>query len=408
VPLDSRDLGRRLRRAVEARAAGAATLLLDRHGELAATVARGGTAEAEAGVAPLLAGFLERAPLPPSSLAVRLSLDLGLSRAAREALGERRGSIVVVEAGTGAVLAAVSDARTLAREGAAAFTQRREPASIAKLLTTAAAYRAGVDADAEIARMTCTGVERYGGRPLWCPFRAGPLEGLDHALALSCNIAFANLGTRLGAERMVAEYRAWGFDGGDDALLGAAGRVHTPPRDPRQLADLSVGLEVADVTPLHAALLAAVVASGGRMPVPRLVTGVCGMLGLVDAPSPRPKGSEVVAPAIARRLRRAMEAVAAFGTGASLAPAAFPVALKTGTAAEWGRGYHTNYVGFGPPEDPTVAFCVRVTNERNSPAVTRATREVTRRLLAALADRRAALGSPARRQARTDRAKGPG
>ena len=72
--------------------------------------------------------------------------------------------------------------------------------------------------------------------------------------------------------------------------------------------------------------------------------------------------------------------------------------MKTGTAAEWGRGYHVNYIGMGPLPDPAVAFCVRVTNERTSPAVNRAAREVTRRLLAALADRRPALESAARRR----------
>jgi peptidoglycan glycosyltransferase len=392
VPLDSRGLGTRLRRAFDARERGAVLLLLDRNGELAATVGRGGAVEAEAGAASLLAGVLGRAALVPDGPAVRLSIDLGLSRAAREALGERRGSIVLVEPSTGAVLAAVSDERTLDAEGAAAFTQRREPASIAKVLTAAAAYRAGLDADAEIRRTTCTGVERYGGKPLWCPFPAGPLDGLDHALALSCNVAFASLGVRLGAERMTAEYRAWGFGAGEQALLGTAGRVHAAPRDPRQVADLSVGLEVADVTPLHAALLAAVVANDGRMPAPRLVTGACGMLGLRNAASPPPPGAEVVPPAIARRLRRAMEAVAAFGTGTGLAPRGFPIAMKTGTAAEPGRGYHANYIGMGPLPDPAVAFCIRVTNEHNSPAVTRAAREVARRLLGALADRRASLG----------------
>ncbi len=404
VPLDSRGLGVRLRRAREARGEGAATLLLDRHGELAGTVARDGAPAAESETAPLLAGVLERTEALPAGLAVRLSIDLGLSRAAREALGERRGSIVLVEPRTGAVLAAVSDERTVAAEGAAAFTQRREPASIAKVLTSAAAYRAGLDADAEIGHMSCTGVERYGGKPLWCAFPAGRLDGLDHALAVSCNVAFANLGTRLGAERMVAEYRAWGFDAGGDALLGAAGRVHAPPLHPRQVADLSVGLEVADVTPLHAALLAAVVANDGLLPVPRLVTGRCGMLGLTDTPAPLPRASVVVAPAIARRLRQAMEAVATFGTGASLAPRGFALAMKTGTAAEPGRGYHVNYIGAGPLPDPTFAFCVRVTNERSSPAVTRAAREVTGRLLAALAERRASLETAARRQRQLARA----
>jgi len=149
-----------------------------------------------------------------------------------------------------------------------------------------------------------------------------------------------------------------------------------------------VGLELADVTPLHAALLAAVVANDGRLPEPRLVTGSCGRLGLGDEPLPLSAARDVLEPALARRLRRAMEAVAGYGTGAGLAPPGFPIAMKTGTSAEPGHGYHVNYIGMGPLPDPAVAFCVRVTNERTSPAVTRAARDVTRRLLAALADRR--------------------
>jgi peptidoglycan glycosyltransferase len=395
--LSSRGLGAKLRRTLAARDAGATTLLLDRQGDLAATVA-GGAVAAEPDAAPLLAGVLERLPALPAREAVRLSVDLSLSRAVREALGGRRGSIVLVEPRTGAVLAAVSDDRTAAAEGTAAFTQRREPASIAKVITTAAAYRAGLDADAEIKRMTCAGVERYGGKPLWCAFHAGPLEGLDHALALSCNIAFANLGTRLGRDRMEDEYRRWGFGAGAGALLGAAGRVHTRPATPRQLADLSIGLELVDVTPLHAALLAAVVANDGRLAEPQLVTGPCGPLGLTDDPLPLPGGRDVVGPEVARTLRRAMEAVAAYGTGAGLAPPGFPVAMKTGTASEWGSGYHVNYVGMGPLPEPSVAFCVRVTHERTSHAVTIAARDVTRALLRVLADRRLALDSAARRR----------
>ncbi len=323
APLASRGLGTRLRRALEARDAGAATLVLDRRGELLATVGRDGRLEAEADAAPFLSGVLPKLPALPAGDAARLSVDLDLSRLAREALGGRRGSIVLVEVRSGAVLAAVSDERTAAAEGAAAFTQRREPASIAKVLTAAAALRAGVDVDAEIRKMTCTGVERYGGQPLWCAWPAGPLEGLDHALAVSCNIAFANVGVRLGAERLVAEYRLWGFDepGG---LLGAAGRVHTPPRTPRQVADLADGLTLVDVTPLHAALLAAVVANDGRRPEPRLLTGSCGRLGLTDGPTLPLAGRDVLEPAAARRLRRAMQAVTESGTGAGLAPLASP------------------------------------------------------------------------------------
>ena len=388
VPLASRGLGARLARVLAARDKGARALLVDAGGELVATVDARGLLQQAPDAAGLVPGLLERLPVTRGSPATRLTVDLELSRIALFALGDARGSIVLVDARTGAVRAAVSDALTAAREAAAPFTQRREPASIAKILTAAAAYRAGVDPDAAIARMTCTGVERYGAEPLWCAFPGGPLAGLDDALARSCNVAFANVATRLGASRVRDEYRRWGFDAGEGALLGGAGRVHTEPRTPRQLADLSIGLEVVDVTPLHAALLAAVVANDGRLAEPRLVTGPCGPLGLTGTSNEPVASREVLDPKVARRLRQAMEAVVRSGTGAGLAPPEFEVAMKTGTAAERGQGYHINYIGMGPLPEATLAFCVRVTHEPSSPAVTTAARAVTRRLLAALADRR--------------------
>jgi hypothetical protein len=386
VPLASRGLGARLARVLAAREAGARALLVDTSGELVAIVDAAGLLRQVPDAAGLVPGLLERLPATGGSPATRLAVDLELSRIARFALGDARGSIVLVDARTGAVRAAVSDALTAALEPAAPFTQRREPASIAKLLTAAAAYRAGVDPDAAIARMTCTGVERYGGQALWCAFPGGPLTGLDEALAQSCNIAFANVGTRLGVSRVRDEYRRWGFDAG--ALLGSAGRVHSEPRTPHQLADLSVGLELVDVTPLHAALLAAVLANDGRMPEPRLVVGRCGLLGLSGTRDEPGASREVLDPDVARRLRQAMVAVARSGSGAGLAPRQFEIAMKTGTAAERGQGYHVNYIGIGPLPTATFAFCVRVTHAPTSPAVTTAARAVTRRLLSALALRR--------------------
>jgi len=79
------------------------------------------------------------------------------------------------------------------------------------------------------------------------------------------------------------------------------------------------------------------------------------------------------------------------GTAAGLGTPAFPVAMKTGTAAEWRRGYHVNYIGFGPLPHPRLAFCVRVTHQPSSWRATRAGREVTAAVLAAVQRRWASL-----------------
>jgi len=341
-----------------------------------------------------------RAGLQPDALredapALRLTLDLDLSRVATEALGKERGSIVIVEPTTGAVLAAVSDPLTARKEPLAAFEQQREPASIAKLLTAAAAYGSGHDADALIGRMTCSGVERYDGRPLWCPWPSGRLAGLDHALAVSCNIAFANLGLAVGRERLLQEYRRWGFDERPPALLGAAGHVETTPQDARQLADLAIGLELTSITPLHAALLAAAVANDGRMPEPSLVAGSSGPLGLRATSAPASPARVVTEARIARRLAQAMKAVPLYGTAAGVAPAGLELAMKTGTASAPGLGYHVNYVGFLPAARPPLAFCVRLTGCRTSPRVHAAAHAVTARLLEALSARPAPPPGPA-------------
>jgi hypothetical protein len=422
VPLASRTVGRRLAQALALRAAGASAVVRDRRGTLVGGLDAEGRLTLAEGLDPrLLPPFRDTPPrgrrlasepevavpfwLPPAEAhaaaqtgGLRLALDLELARVALDALGRWRGTIVLVEPRTGSVLAAVSDPRTRAREGAAAFRQRREPASISKVLTAAAAYRSGIDANAAIGRMTCRGVERFGGKPLWCSWKAGPLDGLDHALAISCNTSFARLGVRVGRERLVDELRRWGFDAGADTLMGAAGRVHTPPRNDRQLADLSVGLTASDITPLHAALLATVLANGGTMPEPRVVANVCGPVGLSDRLAVLPPVREVLRPRTVSPLLRAMRAVALYGTGTGLAPRGFPIAMKTGTAAEYRKGYHVNYLGVAPTPDAAVVFCVRITYRPNSRAVNLAAREVTGALLAGLADRRIALAREARRQ----------
>ena len=210
--------------------------------------------------------------------------------------------------------------------------------------------------------MTCAGSQRYGTGSLWCAYPGGKLAGLGHALAISCNVAFANLGAEASAAPpLVDELRRFGFDRTD---APGAGRIRQPQGDERQLADLSVGLEATEITPAHAARMAAVFGTDGTMPGVFLVAAEDGAMGM----SPRPPRAAAA--------RRVLEAAwiprDARGDGgrspapggpptASLRPS-FPVAMKTGTASTPGLGYHVNYIGVGPMPDPTVAFCVRVTH----------------------------------------------
>ena len=318
---------------------------------------------------------------------LRLSLDLELSRLAFEAFGRwYRGSIVLLDPSTGEILAAVSDRRTFAEDedGTPAFDQMREPASISKLITTTAYLRAGRDPDAELGHTRCTGSGLYSGKYLYCPHVGGPLRGLDKALAISCNMAFANLGVELGRARMLEELHRYGF--ADARARQATARIVQARGDDRQLADLSVGLEATDITPLHAALLAAAMVDG-VLPEPTLLNAEDGRLGYHPRPVEPHPGKRILEPAWLPMLHSAMETVARSGTARNIAPPSLPVAMKTGTASHPRYGFHTNYIGFGPTvgDAQQIAFAVRLTDQRTSAKVRSASRWVTSRLLRSLA-----------------------
>jgi hypothetical protein len=379
---EGRGLGREVIAVLRLREAGARTIVRDRAGRRLGHLADDGGLWLAEGVDAALVPEAVRAALPTAAAApgLRLSLDLALSRLALEALGQARGSVVLLDPRTGGVLAAVSDALTLARTGGTpAFEERREPASVAKVITTAAALRAGIDPDAFIRRLDCRGPERFGKGILWCSYPAGPLLGLDQAMAVSCNMAFAHLGVAAGRAALVDEFHRWGFD--HDFTAAPAGRVVQPAGDERQLADLAIGLEATDITPLHGALLGAVLADGGRMPEPVVLEAEEGPMGLEPRPMPRPPARDVLDPSMIPVLARAMLAVATRGTAAGTTSLDFPVAMKTGTGAERRHGYHANYVGVAPWPDPVVAFSVRITYEPTSSRVNQTARVVLIHLL---------------------------
>ena len=374
-------LGRRVAHHLATPAEQGGVLLRDRFGQPIGTVAAGEMTLSDR-VRPELVprAVADAADAHGGAGSLRLTLDLELSQATLDAFGRYRGSIVLVDPFSGEILAAVSDRRSWRKGGTPAFEQLREPASIAKLITSTAALRAGFDPDAELGKMRCRGHERYAGQLLYCPRIVGRLQGLDRAMAVSCNVAFANLGVRVGRQGMLREFRRYGFDLADQPF--AHGRILEPYGDDRQLADLAIGLEATAITPLHAALLAAVMAADGVMPVPTLVAAEDGRLGLHPRPLPAREGRQVIDRRWVPDLVSAMETVVRRGTAQRVwPPPSFPVAMKTGTASDPRHGFHVNYIGIGPMPDARLAFCVRVTDQRTSAKVRYAAQQVTYRLL---------------------------
>jgi peptidoglycan glycosyltransferase len=357
--------------------------LRDRDGELLGRIEKGLLQLADGVPREILPRLVAGLPKgQPDAGAFGLTIDREISLAALKSLDRYHGSIVIVDPRSGEILAAVSDPLTFATGGSPAFEQMREPASIAKILTTTAALRAGVDPDHFLHDRVCRGQEYYDGEVLYCPSVAGRLRGLDKAMAVSCNVAFASLGCAIGRRAVLGEYREFGFD--QPLGIFESGHVLRRFGNDRQLADLSIGLEETEITPLHAAMLAAVVANDGKMVEPHLVRQLDGRLGLHPRELPAAPGRQVLYPHWLPMIRHAMEAVVERGTANRVSTPGFPVAMKTGTAAEPAGDFHVNYIGYGPLGDNRLAFCVRITDQRSSRHVRSVASIVTGQLLEGL------------------------
>ncbi len=129
-------------------------------------------------------------------------IDAALQEAAINALGEREGTILVIDPQSGRVRAVVNPQL--------AFTQALMPGSTMKPFTALAALRAGLINQAS--RTVCPGRFTGLGFSLPCvhddhlpPFTP------SQAIAYSCNYYFASLGQRLGRDRLIETVRSLGF-----------------------------------------------------------------------------------------------------------------------------------------------------------------------------------------------------
>jgi SpoIID/LytB domain protein len=129
-------------------------------------------------------------------------IDSALQQAAEDAVANRQGSIIVMDAQTGRVRAAVNPE--------AAYAQAMMPGSSIKPFTTLAALRAGLIE--EDSRTVCPG--RFTGLSFSLPcVHANHLPPFNpsQAIAHSCNYYFATLGQRLGPDKLIQTLRQFGF-----------------------------------------------------------------------------------------------------------------------------------------------------------------------------------------------------
>ncbi|MEA5051292.1 MAG: penicillin-binding transpeptidase domain-containing protein [Oscillospiraceae bacterium] len=305
-----------------------------------------------------------------------LTLDSDACAAALNALGGRKGAVVVYNYKTGAVVCMVSapgfdpadppeikegDARYDGAYINRAISSTFTPGSIFKIVTLAAAIE-NID-DLFSRQFTCEGSTEIAGETINCSGTHGTID-IYGALADSCNCAFSELALELGGATLQRYAARMGLTDSFsiDGIPVAAGAFEEAPVGSANLGWSGIGQYRDLVNPLAFARLMGAVANGGRAVEPYLI-------GKITTPAGLPL--RVTATSAKRRLLSSSTAEVIRGMMRNDVENAygdwrFPdltVCAKSGTAElESGETPHAWFAGFLDDEENPYAFCVFVEN----------------------------------------------
>jgi penicillin-binding protein 2 len=224
--------------------------------------------------------------------ALHLTVDALWQAKAMELLGEKTGSIVVMDVHTGALLVLASTPTFNPEQPGTPVVEGQEPSffhraiqglyppgSTFKIVTATARLQNGglFSSDQEV----CTGSSQWPGwlRPFHCDNRAGHGSiGMEAALKGSCNVYFFESGKMLGGDILGDSARAFGYavPTGIELQGEATGQLQKEKDFPEgaEIFNFSIGQGELLCTPLQVAKSFALLANGGKPVVPHVVDRV--------------------------------------------------------------------------------------------------------------------------------------
>lgn len=302
---------------------------------------------------------------------VVLTIDRQIQEAVEQAMdrsGIREGAVVVMEAGTGDVLALASRPEYFLgnenpEEGYPESylnhaLLRYQPGSVFKVVVAAAALEEGLVRPEET--YLCVG-EKDDIVKCYRPEGHG-LITFSQAVAYSCNPVFARLGLKLGAEKLIAYSEEFGLDSAD------IGGYQTQDKKNKlnligqefNLANASLGQWPVEASVVQVAGMMNVVAGGGIYSPPRLVKMVVSDEGLVERVIQPGGKRRVVSENTANILQGMLERVTREGTGKEAWVENWGSAGKTGSAQTGNEQIDAWFSGYAPLNSPRFVVTVLV------------------------------------------------
>ena len=339
---------------------------------------------------------------------VILTLSNSLQSAARQALGGRDGSVVILDPNSGAIEAMysnptydptplasqdtkteqaawVADTATKDSQGRFPFTSLAYqdiafPGSTFKVVTTTAAYEKSPQlVNTSIDYYTCIPPKTFGGQttPLCNYGGAGCGGTIAQMLPPSCDTGYAILGTKVGADNMLSAADAFGFNKQPPLDLPPSPGEISQFLQPNCyqnaqvfLAFSSIGQFCTKATPLQMAMVAAAVADKGVVMTPHVMSQIRDSDGNIVKTYTPTQWQTAMSPQTASAVNNLMVGVThnSNGTAAGIFPPSEDVAAKTGTAQVQnaaGQYIATNdwMIAFAPANAPKVAIAVELLDQ---------------------------------------------
>ncbi len=336
---------------------------------------------------------------------VTITIRDDLQQMARESLGDRAGTVLVLDPRDGAVLTMWSnpnfDPNPLSHHDTEDDTTARDTkvvlddapghplvnASIGSLLAPGSTFKLVTAATGLSTGDVTPETPVYPAVTEYQPPYGAPISNFDSEvcggalftiLARSCNSSFAEMGTEtIGPQKMIAGSEKFGFD--DDLPIDLPGpkavstiRPEANDEDPDrdftreipQLSLASIGQGPTVTTPLQMALVVAGIANDGQIMVPHLLDNVRDADGRVTSKWKNRSWRRAMDASTAAVMREAMRKVVTEGTASSMAIPGRDVGAKTGTAETSGDANNAWMVAWGAPEgeEPTAVVVVVVPN----------------------------------------------
>lgn len=334
---------------------------------------------------------------------VHLTVDIGIQKQAEAVIGERVGSLVMIDPRDNSIVALVSrpsydpngfiigfsdeEWKKLSDDPQRPFQPRATMStyptgSVFKTVTMAAGLeRGGFQANTGFTCNGVWGVKELGlKKPMgdWLPQGHGRLD-LAEGLVESCDIVFYELGHKLNQidpEILSGYAHQFGFGEptGVQGIQEATGIVASPDWKKKELrqewfpgdaVNLAIGQGYLDATPLQVANSYAVLANGGVLRTPLLIKKIVPAAG-GGAPrefQAQERSRVSVSGQNLAIIRDALKRVASAPKGTAnyaLKGYKIPVAAKTGSAENQNPDAHAWFAGFGPADDPRIVVTVMI------------------------------------------------